>query len=225
MAENKGCARNRVLEGGGSTVYALAGGLIPGLPLNNAYGIPTEVGCGAAPRPMVAPGQPGLPGMGGMGGGRRRRYRKSRKVRRSKKQRGGSYRIGLEPQMVGQAYNPNQYSTVVGMRGETCTPYNRNQAGGAALSPAPYPPTMDLTRDSYQAGYEASKAVYTNVPEIVSGTPVYMLRQDPLSGAAISASCKQTGGLRRSHRRSRRSHKGRKTSKKSRRSTKKRSRK
>ena len=82
---------------------------------------------------------------------------------------------------------------------------------------------MDLTRDSYQAGYEASKAVYTNVPEIVPGTPVYMLRQDPLSGAAISASCIKTGGRRRS----RRSHKGRKASKKShrRRASKKRSRK
>jgi len=211
MAEKKGCARNRVLEGGGSTVYTLAGGLIPGLPLNNAYGVVTDVGCGSAPRPMVAPGQPGLPGMSG---GRRRRPhkgRKSKKIRRSKKQRGGRYGFDLAPQMVGQAYNPNQYATVVGMRGETCTPFNRNQAGGAAMSPAPYPPTMDLTRGSYQQALEENKTVYTQVPELVpqvaGGNIVPILRNDSLSATEISGACRQTGG--------RRSRRARKASKKS----------
>lgn len=218
MAENRGCARNRVLEGGGSTVYSLAGGLIPGLPLNNAYGVLTDIGCGSAGRPMVTAGQPGLPGMSG---GRRRlavakRYRKSKKVRRSKKQRGGRYGFDLAPQMTGQAYNPNQYAAVVGMRGETCTPFNRNQAGGAmALSPAVYPPTVTVTPSSYQTGYEVPKTVYTNVPELVpqaaGGNVVPILRQDQMGTAEISASCKQTGGRRRSR-------KARKVSKKTRRS-------
>ena len=150
---------------------------------------------------MVAPGQPGLPGMSG--GARRRRAhgRKSKKVRRSKKQRGGRYGFDLAPQMVGQTYNPNQYATVVGMRGETCTPFNRNQAGGG---PAAYPPTMTLTPASYQAAYEVPKTVYTQWPELIpqgaGGNIVPIERNDQMSAAAISASCKQTGGRRRSRR-------------------------
>jgi hypothetical protein len=216
----KGCSRNRVLEGGGSTVYSLAGALLPGIPLNNAYPVVNDVGCGAAARPMVNPGQPGLPGMSG--GSRRgmRRGRKTTRRGRGRKQRGGRYTFDLSPQMVGQAYNPNQFATVVGMRGETCTAFNRNQTGGAALSPAPinYPPTITATPASYQAGYEVPKTVYTNVPELVpqqaGSNIVPILRQDQLGAAEISGACKQTGGLRRS----RRSRKGRKSSKKTRRS-------
>ncbi len=223
MANNAGVkSRKRNMHGGGSTVYSLAGPLLPSIPLNNAYPVVNDVGCGAAARPMVNPGQAGLPGMSG--GSRRGKRRGRKTARRSKKQRGGRYTFDLSPQMVGQAYNPNQYAAVVGMRGETCTAFNRNQTGGAVLSPAPinYPPTITASPASYQAGYEVPKTVYTNVPELVpqaaGGNIVPILRQDQLGAAEISAACKQTGGLRRSHSKSRRSRKGRKSSKKTRRS-------
>jgi hypothetical protein len=205
-------SRKRNMHGGGSTVYSLAGPLLPGIPLNNAYPVVNDIGCGAAARPMVSPGQAGLPGMSG-GSRRGRRYRKSKKVRRSKKQRGGRYTFDLAPQMVGQAYNPNQYATVVGMRGETCTAFNRNQAGGAVLSPAliNYPPTITASPASYQAGYEVPKTVYTNVPELVpqaaGGNIVPILRQDQLGAAEISAACKHTGGRRASRKAKRKSSK------------------
>jgi hypothetical protein len=210
---------NKVMRGGGSTVYSLAGSLLPGVPLNNAYPVVNDVGCGAAARPMVMPGQPGLPGMSG-GRRRRRRGGKGRKVtRRRRSQRGGRYGFDLSPQMSGTGYNPNQFATVVGMRGETCTPFNRNQAGGA-LSPAPYPPTSTLEQSSYQAALEVPKTVYTQWPELVTqqagGNVVPIVRNDQMGAAAISAACKQTGGLRRS--RKGRSRKGRKASKKARRS-------
>ncbi len=204
--------------GGGSTVYSLAGSLLPGIPLNNAYPVVNDVGCGAAARPMVNPGQPGLPGMSG---GRRRRHakRKGRKThRRRRTQSGGRYGFDLTPQMTGTGYNPNQFATVVGMRGETCTPYDRNQTGGAmAMSPAPYPPTVTLDQASYQAAYEVPKTVYTQVAELipqgVGGNVVPIERNDALGPAQISGACKQTGGRRRS----RKGRKGRKATKKSRR--------
>ena len=211
MADKRGCTRNRILRGGGSTVYSLAGSLLPGVPLNNAYPVVNDIGCGAAARPMVNPGQPGLPGMSG---GRRRRHakRKGRKVTRRRTQRGGRYGFDLSPQMTGAGYNPNQFATVVGMRGETCTPFNRNQIGGAmVMSPAPYPPTMTLDQASYQAAYEVPKTVYTQVAELIpqggGGNVVPIERNDALGAAQISGACKQTGGRRRS----RRSRKGKKS--------------
>lgn len=216
MCDDTGCSRNRIMSGGGSTVYSLGGQLI-GHGLNNAYGLVGDAGCGSAARQMVSPGQPGLPGMSMSGGRRRRRRGRGRRTARKAKQHGGGYGFNLAPQMINQNYNPNQYASLVSMRGETCTPFNRGlsqMGGGAMLSPAPvsYPPTMTATPASYQAALEVGKSVYTNViPPGQTGPNTYMLQQ-PLGAAQISASCLKTGG--------RRSRKGRKASRKSRRVTK-----
>lgn len=207
-----GCSRNRSMSGGGSTVYSLGGPLV-GHGLNNAYGVVSDVGCGSAARQMVSPGQPGLPGMS-MGGGRRRRGRGTRKGKgKGRKQRGGRYSFDLAPQMTSQGYAPNQYASVVGMRGETCTPFNRGgaQMGGALLSPAPFPYPPTITPASYQAALEVGKTVYENViPPGQTGPNTYMLQQ-PLGAAQISASCLKTGGRRRSRKCRKASRKGRKS--------------
>ncbi len=214
MCDTGGCARNHVMSGGGSTVYSLGGPLLD-RGLNNAYGVVGDAGCGSAARHMVAPGQPGLPGMSG---GRRRR--RGRGTRRGKKQRGGRYGFDLAPQMTSQGYSPNQFASVVSMRGETCTPFNRNgpqMGGGAALSPAPFPYPPTITPASYQAALEVGKSVYTNViPPGQTGPNTYMLQQ-PLGAAQISAACLKTGGRRRSRRGCRKaSRKGRKSRRSSR---------
>jgi hypothetical protein len=169
---------------------------------------------------MVSPSGPG--GLPGMGGGRRRRRRASKGRKTKRKQRGGNYGFSLQPQMIGDNYNPNQFPLVEPARGETCTPFNRGaapQMGGAmALSPAPvaYPPTLTASPASYQAGLEVGKAVYTNViPPGQTGPNTYMLQQ-PLGAAQISGACLKTGGRRRSRRRSRRGRKGRKSRRSSR---------
>jgi len=218
MTDDRGCYRNRILSGGGSTSYTFGGPIATaGVAANNTYGVVTDIGCGSAARNMVSPS--GTGGLPGMGGGRRRRKGLAKR-RTARKQRGGRYGFGLEPQMMGQAYAPNQFASVIGMRGETCTPFNRGvsqMGGGAMLSPAPvaYPPTLTASPASYQAGLEVGKAVYTNViPPGQTGPNTYMLQQ-PLGAAEISGACLKTGGLRRSHRRSR---KGRKVSRKGRKS-------
>lgn len=219
MTDDRGCFRNRVLSGGGSTTYSLSGGLLD-RGLNNAYPVLHDAGCGSAARSMVSPGQPGLPGMSG---GRRRLRRKAHGRKTARKQRGGRYGFDLAPQMAGEAYAPNQFATVVGMRGETCTPFNRGgaQMGGAmALSPAPvnYPPTMTASPASYQAGLEMGKTVYGNeIPSGQNGPNMYML-QRPLGGAEISGACLKTGGRRKSRRSSKNkaSRKGRKSRRSSR---------
>ncbi len=212
MTDDRGCFRNRILSGGGSTTYTFGGPIASaGVAANNTYGVVTDIGCGSAARPMVSPGQAGLPGMSG---GRRRR-RGGRKTVRGRKQRGGRYGFDLAPQMTGQGYAPNQFAAVVPMRGETCTPFNRGaaQMGGAMnINPAPvsYPPTMTASPASYQAGLEMGKTVYTNdIPAGPQGTNPIML-QRPLGFAEISGACLKTGGRRRSR-------KGRKVSRKSRR--------
>lgn len=212
MTDDRSKCRSRVEQfGGGSTAYSLGAPLLgAGHGLNNAYGVLQDIGCGAAARPMVSGGQPGLPGMSG---GRRRRRRGKGKTRRH--QRGGRYGFDLSPQMNSTGFQPNQYAAVVGMRGETCTPFTRNggqMGGGAMLSPAPiaYPPT--IMSGSYQAAMEVPKTVYENViPPGQSGPNTYMLQQ-PLGAAQISASCLKTGGRRRSKKHSKKhSKKGRKS--------------
>jgi hypothetical protein len=216
MTDDRGCFRNRILSGGGSTTYTFGGPIATaGVAANNTYGVVTDIGCGSAARPMVSPGQAGLPGMSG---GRRRRGRRAGKKLTRRKQRGGRYGFDLAPQMVGQGYAPNQFAAVVPMRGETCTPFNRSgaQMGGAmALSPAPvsYPPTMTASPASYQAALEMGKTVYTNdIPAGQQGPNTYML-QRPLGAAEISGACLKTGGRRR-----RSARKGRKASRKGRKS-------
>ena len=212
MTDDRGCLRNRILSGGGSTTYTFGGPIATGgVAANNTYGVVTDIGCGSAARPMVSPGQAGLPGMSG--GRRRRRGKKTTR----RKQRGGRYGFDLAPQMTGQGYAPNQFAAVVPMRGETCTPFNRGgaQMGGAmTLSPAPiaYPPTMTASPASYQAGLQMDKLVYTNdIPAGQQGPNTYML-QRPLGAAEISGACLKTGGRRRSHkRRGKGSRKGRKS--------------
>ena len=159
MTDDRGCFRNRILSGGGSTTYTFGGPIATaGVAANNTYGVLTDAGCGSAARNMVSPGQAGLPGMSG--GRRRRRHAvRGRGRKTARKQRGGRYGFDLAPQMVGQGYAPNQFAAVVPMRGETCTPFNRGgaQMGGAmALSPAPvaYPPTMTASPASNQAALE-----------------------------------------------------------------------
>ena len=205
--------KTRRLRGGGlGHSYTFGAPIIPNLDAGQT--VVPQSSCMAEVRPGYisnpAAGA-GLPGMGG--GGRRKGGKRGRKT-----QRGGRYGFDLSPQMVGAGYNPNQFATVVGMRGETCTPYDRNQTGGAMeLSPAPYPPTMTLDQASYQAAYEVPKTVYTQVAELipqgVGGNVVPIERNDALGPAQISGACVKTGGRRRS----RRSRKGKKASKKSRR--------
>ena len=215
MTDDRGCFRNRILSGGGSTSYTFGGPIATaGVAANNTYGVLTDAGCGSAARNMVSPGQPGLPGMSG---GRRRR-RKGRGRKTARNQRGGRYGFDLAPQMMGSnLYAPNQFASVIGMRGETCTPFNRGatQMGGAMLSPAPvaYPPTLTASPASYQAGLEVGKAVYTNViPPGQTGPNTYMLQQ-PLGAAQISGACLKTGGRRKSRKGRKASRKGRKSRK------------
>jgi hypothetical protein len=220
MTDDRGCFRNRIMSGGGSTSYTFGGPIVTaGVAANNTYGVVTDIGCGSAARPMVSPS--GAGGLPGMSGGRRRRKGLAKR-RTARKQRGGRYGFGLEPQMMGNnLYAPNQYASVIAMRGETCTPFNRGSSqmgGGAMLSPAPvsYPPTMTASPASYQAGLEVGKAVYTNViPPGQTGPNTYMLQQ-PLGAAQISGACLKTGGLRRSYRKSRKGRKGRKSRRSSR---------
>jgi hypothetical protein len=221
MTDDRGCFRNRILSGGGSTSYTFGGPIATaGVAANNTYGVVTDIGCGSAARTMVSPSGPG--GLPGMGGGRRRRRKGPAKRRTARKQHGGRYGFGLEPQMIGSnLYAPNQYASVIGMRGETCTPFNRGatqMGGGAMLSPAPvaYPPTLTASAASYQAGLEVGKAVYTNViPPGQTGPNTYMLQQ-PLGAAQISGACLKTGGRRRSHKGRKASRKGRKSRRSSR---------
>ena len=218
MTDDRGCYRNRILSGGGSTSYTFGGPIATaGVAANNTYGVVTDIGCGSAARTMVSPsGNGGLPGMGG--GRRRAVRRKGRKTAR--KQRGGRYGFGLEPQMMGDAYAPNQFASVIGMRGETCTPFNRGatqMGGGAMLSPAPvaYPPTMTASPASYQASLEVGKTVYTNdIPPGQTGPNTYML-QRPLGAAEISGACLKTGGRRRSRKVRKSTRKARKTRRRS----------
>ena len=218
MTDDRGCFRNRVLSGGGSTSYGFGPALLaPGIAANNTTGVLIDVGCGSAGRPMVSASGPG--GLPGMGGGRRLR-RKVRGRKTARKQHGGRYGFDLAPQMVGENYNPNQFSAVVGMRGETCTPFNRGgaQMGGGVLSPANVgaPPTLTASPASYQSFMEAGKGGYTNVmPPGQQGPNTYMLQQ-PLNALQMSGACLKTGGRRKSRRARKASRKGRKSRRSSR---------
>lgn len=220
MTDDRGCFRNRVLSGGGSTSYGFGPALLaPGIAANNTTGVLIDVGCGSAGRPMVsASGPSGLPGMGG--GRRRRRRRASRGRKTARKQHGGRYGFDLAPQMAGQGYAPNQFAAVVGMRGETCTPFNRGgaQMGGAmALSPANVgaPPTLTASPGSYQSFMEAGTAGYTPVMPAGQGVNPFMINQ-PVNALQMSGACLKTGGRRKSRRARKASRKGRKSRRSSR---------
>lgn len=183
MKRERGCGRNYGMNGGGTATYSMGGMVVPG-----SYASPVVDGgaCSVA-RPGLVNVQPA----GLMGGGRRRSRRQQ--SRRRHKMHGGRYGFDL----TGQGMGPNQFATVVPMRGESCM-----QGGG--------PPVLQVAT----AGYSVGGELVTNE---AGGIVPILAHGGYDSTANISPPCNKMGGGRR-HKKSRKhsSRKSHKTKKHSR---------